>query len=68
MDQDLAKIREALARIESALDETRGAVRQMRRYFLWSVVIAVAVIILPLLALPLVLPSFLQSVAIPAGL
>jgi hypothetical protein len=49
------------------LDAVYGSSEKMRKYMLWGFWITVAVIVLPLMLLPLVIPAFLQSVALPAG-
>jgi len=39
----------------------------MRKYMLWTLIVTVGVIVVPLLILPLVIPAFLQSLTLPAG-
>ena len=58
MEQDLSS---RLESIEKKLEETHKAVFQLRRYFLWALIISVAVIILPLIGLLFALPGFLSS-------
>lgn len=40
---------------------------KMRKYFLWTLIISVAVIVLPLIGMVFVLPSFFNSLTLPAG-
>ena len=51
-------------------DKKLGAIlcpQKMRKYFLWTLIISVAVIVLPLIGLVFVLPSFFNSLMLPAG-
>ena len=41
---------------------------KMRKYFFWTLIISVAVIILPLVGMVFVLPSFFDSLILSAGL
>lgn len=59
---------EQLDRIEAKLNAIEASVEKTRSYLMWGFWITVAVIALPLFILPLLLPAFLGSVAIPAGL
>ncbi len=52
---------EQLDRIEKRIDEIYASAEKTRKYFLWTAIITVAVIIIPLLVLPMVIPSFLAS-------
>ena len=65
MEQDLLSKMESL---EKKLEETHQAVFQLRRYFLWALIISVAVVILPLIGLLFVLPGFLSSYSSLGGL
>ncbi|OGC88354.1 hypothetical protein A2419_00675 [Candidatus Adlerbacteria bacterium RIFOXYC1_FULL_48_26] len=52
---------EQLNRIEQKLDATYKSAEKMRKYFLWSAIITLSFILLPLVIIPLVLPAFLAS-------
>ncbi len=55
---------EILQKIEEQgrkIDTIFASVEKMRRYFFWTLVISIAVIVLPLLALVFVIPQFLSS-------
>lgn len=52
---------EQLDRIEQKLDATYKSAEKMRKYFLWSTVITLSLIILPLVVIPFVLPAFLAA-------
>ncbi len=59
-----------LIAIEGKLDQLIAANKKTRTYLLWSIAIPLALLILPLLAIPLVLPLFstyLTTLSIPAG-
>ncbi|MBY0473174.1 hypothetical protein K2Q00_02730 [Patescibacteria group bacterium] len=52
---------EQLDRIEQKLDATYKSAEKMRKYFLWSSIITLSFLILPLVVIPFVLPAFLAS-------
>ncbi len=65
MDNDVLK---KLDEQDKKLDAIFQSSEKMRKYFLWTIIISVAVIILPLIGLVFALPSFFNSLTIPAGL
>ncbi len=58
MEQELAQKIESL---ENQIKENTKLVRQMRKYFLWALIISIAVIILPLIGLVFAIPQFLDT-------
>lgn len=63
MDQDIA----AKFEVQSEkLDAIHESVEKMRKYFLWTLIISVLFIVLPLLGLAFVIPQFLSTLT--AGL
>ncbi|PIR57762.1 MAG: hypothetical protein COU71_02310 [Parcubacteria group bacterium CG10_big_fil_rev_8_21_14_0_10_38_31] len=55
---------EILKKIEESdqkIDEIYKSVEKTRKYFLWTLIITLAVFILPLIALAFIVPSFLSS-------
>lgn len=50
-----------LAELEGKVDTVFASVEKMRKYTMWTGIITVAVIVIPLLLLPLFVPSFLAS-------
>ena len=56
-----------LSALEQKVDAVYASSEKIRKYFLWTGIITVLVIVVPLLILPLLLPAFLGSVTIPAG-
>ncbi len=57
MDQEiLQKFEEQ----DKKLEQIFLSVEKMRRYFLWTLIISVAVIVLPLIGLLIVIPQFLS--------
>ena len=65
MNEDILKrLDEQDRKLSSILESSE----KMRRYFLWTLWISVAVIVLPLIGTMFVLPSFFNSFALPAGL
>ncbi len=67
MDTDSRSIEERLAAIEKKVDDTYRSSEKMRKYFLWTLIVTLVLVVLPLFILPFVIPVFLQSV-IPPGL
>jgi hypothetical protein len=59
---------EQLNRLEKKIDALYASAEKTRKYFLWTLIITAGAILIPLLILPLVIPLFLQSVALPPGL
>ena len=57
MEEDILKKIEAQ---DQKLEAIWRSVEKMRKYFLWTLVISIAVVILPLLGLLFVLPNFLS--------
>ena len=53
--------------IEKKVDAIYTSTEKTRKYFLWTLIISVAVIILPLIALMFILPYYLQTINL-AGL
>lgn len=46
---------------DKKLQEIHRSVEKMRKYFLWTIIISVVFIILPLIALVFIIPQFLNS-------
>ena len=57
MDQD---IQIQFEKQEKKLDDVYKSVEKMRKYFLWSLIMTVGTIVLPLIALAFVIPWFLH--------
>ena len=60
MDQDVAAKFETQSQ---KLDAIYTSVEKMRKYFLWTLIISVVVIILPLIGLVFIIPQFLNTLA-----
>jgi len=58
MEEEILKKIEAQ---DKKLEEIYSSIEKMRKYFLWTLVVTVAVIILPLIGLLLVIPKFLST-------
>lgn len=67
MNEQLDRIERKLIEVEAKIDTVYGSSEKMRKIFLWTLIITVALIVLPLMVIPFVIPLFLQSVALPAG-
>lgn len=46
---------------EKKLDEIYSSIERMRKYFLWTLIITIVVIIFPLVGLVFVIPQFLGT-------
>jgi hypothetical protein len=64
MNEDILK---RLDEQDKKLDAIFVSSEKMRRYFLWTLIISVAVIVLPLIGMMFVLPSFFAGLNLPAG-
>lgn len=58
MEQEIIQ---KLEEIEKKLEENIKMVRQMRQYFFWTLIISLAVIVLPLIGLFFILPQFIST-------
>jgi hypothetical protein len=67
MNEQLDRIEIKLAELQGKVEAAYQSSEKMRKYMLWGFWITVAVIVIPLLILPLFLPAFLGSVTLPAG-
>jgi hypothetical protein len=61
MPEQLSEIEKKLVVLEAKIDATRESAEKTRKYLLWSGIITAAIILVPLLLLPLFVPSFLAS-------
>lgn len=61
MDADLAQ---KLADIEKKVDATYVSSEKMRKYFLWTLVITVALVVLPAIGLVFAIPAYLGSLGL----
>lgn len=64
MESDVLK---KLEEQDKKLNVIFESAEKMRKYFLWTLWISVAVIVLPLIGMMFVLPSFLDSLVLPVG-
>ncbi|OGZ04917.1 MAG: hypothetical protein A2845_04225 [Candidatus Lloydbacteria bacterium RIFCSPHIGHO2_01_FULL_49_22] len=55
------EINKKLETLEGKIDAIYVSVEKTRKYFFWTMVITLAVFIIPLIGLVLVIPSFLDS-------
>jgi len=67
MDADHQALFDKISELETKVDKVYKSSERIRKYFLWTGIITVVVIVGPLLLLPLVIPAFLQSVTLPAN-
>jgi predicted ferric reductase len=55
------EIKQQLAAQAAKIEAIYQSVEKMRKYFFWTMVISIAVIILPLIGLVFAIPTFLSS-------
>lgn len=58
MDQDL---KNKVFELEKKIDEIYVSVEKTRKYFFWTMIVTLVVLVLPLLGLLFVVPSFLSN-------
>ncbi len=59
MEEILKKIEEQQAKI----DAIYVSVEKLRKYFLWTLIVTVATVLVPLIAVVIILPSLLSTVS-----
>lgn len=65
MEQDLQARLDAQ---DKKLEDIYASSEKMRKYFLWTLIITVVTVVLPLVALALVLPWFLRTLSSAYGI
>ena len=70
MPEQLDRIEKKLAELEAKVQATYLSSERMRKLFLWTGILTVAAIFIPLLIIPFLIPAFLasQGAALPTGL
>lgn len=53
---------------EKRIHDIFVSVERTRKYFLWTLIISIAVLVLPLVGIVLLLPTVLSTISLPAGL
>ena len=61
MEQELQKTRTKLDEQAVKLDEIYRSVEKLRKYFKWTMIITIIVVVLPLIGLVFALPAFLNN-------
>jgi len=56
------QLKQKLASQDQKLDKIYASIEKMRKYFFWTMIITIATIVLPLLALIAVIPWFLSVI------
>lgn len=63
------EIRIKLEAIEKKLDAVFGSAEKTRKYFMWTLIVTVAMVVLPLIGLAFVIPAYLSTLSgLTAGL
>jgi len=55
------EIQNKIAELDRKINEIYISVEKTRKYFLWTMIITVAIVVLPLIGLMFVIPSFLSN-------
>lgn len=58
MDEELIK---KIDNLEQKIDESTRQLTKLRRYFMWTLIISAAVVILPMIGLIIAIPQFLST-------
>lgn len=61
------EILEKIDRQEKRIEEIYVSVEKTRKYFLWTLIITAATIVLPLIGLAIVIPIFLRTLSTTLG-
>jgi hypothetical protein len=70
MPEQLTKIEMKLVELEGKLDELVASNKKMRTYLLWSIMLPLGLLVLPLLLIPFMLPllmGYMQTLTLPPG-
>ena len=70
-DMEMYEMQDLMAKLEEQqkkLDAIFVSIEKMRGYFKWTLIISIAVIVLPIIGLLFAIPAFLKTLQIPAGL
>ncbi|HEY4499525.1 MAG TPA: hypothetical protein VJH70_00115 [Candidatus Paceibacterota bacterium] len=59
MDKELS---DRLAAMEQKVDYVYRSVEKTRKYFLWTLIISLAVIVLPIIGLVFAIPQFMKTI------
>ena len=62
------EILEKLKQNDEKLDKIYASVEKTRKYFLWTMILTIALVVLPLLGLIVAIPSFLSNYSSVTGL
>jgi len=64
---DEQNLQKRLESLEQKVDLVYRSSERMRTYFLWTLIITIAMVVLPLIALMFVIPSFLSTYSAISG-
>lgn len=64
----MAAIMAKLEEQQKKIDQVFVSVEKMRKYFKWTLIISVAMIVLPMIGLAFAIPAFLKTLQIPTNL
>jgi len=54
-------IQNKMMELEKKIDATYQSIEKIRKYMLWTAIVTIAIIVLPLIGLMLVIPSFISN-------
>ncbi len=67
-DELLRSLQQQLAQQSEKIDAVYRSSEHMRKYFMWTLIITVVTIVLPLIGLVFLIPYYLSLMQLPAGL
>ncbi len=63
-DLQQAQESDRLARIEIKIEDVFKSVEKTRKYFLWTLIITVLTIVLPIIAMVILIPYYLSTISL----
>jgi ABC-type glycerol-3-phosphate transport system permease component len=67
-EEILRSLQQQLAEQNTKIDAVYTSSERMRKYFMWTLIVTVVTIVLPLIALAFLIPYYLSLMQLPAGL
>lgn len=62
MEEKNPNIENRLAELEAKIDKVYASSERMRKYFLWTLIVTIVIVVIPLLILPFAVSSFLGNI------
>ena len=66
-DMENTALETKIVELQAKVDAIYTSVEKTRKYFLWTLIITLVVVVLPLFVLPFAVASLLKTLTLPAG-